>query len=473
MPSIVGELGGLSLYSWTTAAYLLTSTTAAPLYGKLADLYGRRRIYHLAVALFLLGSALSGMAGSIGQLVLFRAIQGLGAGGVMPVAITIIGDIFRLEERGKMQGVFSGVWGFASLVGPFLGGLITDALSWRWIFYLNIPFGLASSVMLQLYLRERKERRQHRLDVLGTVSLTAAVTLLLLGLIEGSEAWGWSDPRTLGLFAGAAAALALFVWQERRAPEPMLPLGLFRDRLIAVSSAGNAILGILLFGITAYVPVHGQGVLGGTAVDAGVILAPILIGWPIASTLAGRLLLTVGYRRFAVIGGGLLLAGGVLLAAADAGTPRSEVMLAMFVTGLGMGFTSMPYLLAVQNAVPWRLRGVATSTVQFFRTIGGAIGVAALGALFNARLLGADANVALDPRLRAAADPAVLGGVTAAILHGLQAVYLVLAVIAAASLAVAFLFPAGTALDLAHAGGGDGGEGVSQEAGELQEVGRG
>jgi EmrB/QacA subfamily drug resistance transporter len=450
VPTAVGELGGVSRYSWVFSIYLLTSTTTVPLFGKLADLYGRKRTYQVAVAFFLVGSALSGLSRSFVQLVIFRAIQGLGAGGVMPVAITVIGDIYKLEERGRVQGAFSAVWALASLIGPLLGGVITDALSWRWIFFLNVPFGLLSAWMLQRWLREEKTRTEHRLDVLGTVSLTAAVTLLLLALIEGPESWGWSDPRTLALLAGSAAGLAVFFWQERRTPEPMLPLDLFRNRLIAVASAGNVLLGALLFSITAYVPMFGQGVLGGTAVDAGTILAPILIGWPISSTLAGRMLLKVGYRAMATGGAALGLAGSLLLVRAGTAISRPEIMLAMLIIGLGLGFVSMPYLLGVQSAVPWQRRGVATGSVQFFRNIGGALAVAALGALLNARLQavagpGADANAVLDPALRASVAPATLHHLTAALLHGLQAVFVALAVLSAIGLVVAVLFPRGSA----------------------------
>ena len=362
VPTAVGELGGVSHYSWVFSAYLLTSTTTVPLFGKLADLYGRKRIYQVSVAIFLLGSALSGLSHTFAQLVIFRALQGLGAGGVLPVAITITGDIYTLEERGRIQGIFSGVWALSSLVGPLLGGLITDALSWRWIFYLNVPFGLISAWMLQRWMKEETPRRQHKLDILGTVSLTAAVTLLLLALLEGPSVWGWSDVRTLGLLAGSIVCLAVFFWQERRAPEPMLPLDLFKNRLIAVSSVGNTLLGAMLFALTAYVPMFGQGVLGGTAVAAGTILAPVLIGWPIASTIAGRVLMRVSYRPMAVGGGVLIVGGGLLLARAGLDTGRFEVMLAMMITGLGLGFVSMPYLLGVQNAVPWNRRGVATSS---------------------------------------------------------------------------------------------------------------
>ena len=455
LPTAVAEMGGVARLSWIFSAYLLTSTTTVPLYGKLADLYGRRRIYHVAVTLFLLGSALSGVAHSIGQLIVFRAVQGLGAGGVQPIALIVVADIFALEERGRMQGLFSGVWAAASLIGPFLGGLITVAISWRWIFYLNVPLGIASALLLQRYLKEERGRREHQLDVLGTVLLTVAATLLLLGLTEGPEAWGWGDRRTLALFAGAVLGLAAFLWQERRAAEPMLPLSLFANPVISVSGAGNAIIGIQLFAITAYVPMFAQGVLGGSAVDAGTTLAPILIGWPIASTLSGRFITRVPYRRLSIAGALLLCAGALLLVHAGRAGGRGEVMAAMLISGLGLGLLSTPFLIAIQSAVAWGQRGVATSSVLFFRTIGGAVGVAALGALFNARLAaapglhGADANALLQPALRAQLAPAALAGLVAALRGALSSLYGVLAAVAVLSLAVALLFPAGSAAALA------------------------
>jgi EmrB/QacA subfamily drug resistance transporter len=447
VPTAVGEMGGVSHFSWVFSAYLLTSTTTVPLFGKLADLFGRRITFHMSVVLFLIGSVLSGMAHSLEQLIIFRAIQGLGAGGVSPIAITITGDIYTLEERGKMQGLFSAVWAFASLVGPLLGGWITDALSWRWIFYLNIPFGIASSLILQRYLREEAPRTKHRLDILGTVTLTAAVTLLLLGLVEGPDAWGWGDVRTLAVLIGSVLSFAVFLWQERRVAEPMLPLDLFQSKLISASCAGNVLIGTLLYCLTAYVPVFAQGVMGGTAVDAGTVLTPILVGWPVASTISGRLLVKVGYRPLALTGSLFLIAGGVMLALVDPSTTRLWIMTSMSITGLGLGFTSMPYLLGPQNAVPWGRRGVATSLVQFFRNIGGSIGVAALGALFSARLArmapGLDPNTALDPALRAKASAETLSHLSQALLHGLKGVYIVLAVLSATSLIIAWWFPGG------------------------------
>ena len=457
MPTVVSELGGVSRYSWVFSAYLLASTTTVPMYGKLADLFGRLRIFTIAVILFLLGAALCGTAQTFPQLILFRAIQGLGAGGVIPVAITVVGDIYSLEERGRIQGIFSGVWAISSLVGPAAGGLITDLLSWRWVFYLNLPFGVASIVILHWFLREEERRSSRRLDYLGTLSLTASIALLLLALLEGTELWGWTDVRTLGMMSCAGAGLAVFLWQEKRAPEPMLPLELFQNRVIAVASAGGFLMGTVLFCAAAFVPMFAQGVLGGTAVDAGMTLAPMSIGWPIASTTSGWFLAKRGYRPFILLGASLATLGCVLLAAVDPASGRGPVMLAMFCLGLGLGFLSTPYLLAVQNAVPRHQRGVATSSVQFFRTIGGSIAVAALGAVLNAHLAsslvsGIDPNVALNPELRAGVPQEALAEVVHALEGGLGSIYLAMAGLALVGVAVGFLFPKGSARAHAYEG---------------------
>jgi len=461
MPTVVADLGGVSRYSWVFSAYLLTATTTVPMYGKLADLFGRRLILTVSIALFLIGAILCGTATSFNQLILYRAVQGLGAGGVMPVSITLIGDIYTLEERGRMQGLFSAVWATSSLVGPAAGGLITDFLSWRWVFYINLPFGIASVLILRHFLKEKEERRERRLDYLGTISLTVSVAVLLLALLEGPELWGWMDARTLGMMAFSGFGFVLFLWQEGRAPEPMLPLQLFKIRVIAVASLGGVLMGALLYCAAAFVPMFTQGVLGGTAVDAGMTLAPMSIGWPIASTTSGWLLMRFGYRPFILTGAAFGILGCLLLAAADPGSGRIPVMAAMFVLGLGLGFTSTPYLLAVQNAVPWNRRGVATGSVQFFRSIGGAIMVAALGAVLNAHLadqLGhdVDPNVALNPSLRATFPAEALEPLVNALDGGLGTIYLVMATMAVGGLVVAFFFPGGSAQSHAYREKGEG-----------------
>jgi EmrB/QacA subfamily drug resistance transporter len=457
MPTVVADLGGVSRYSWVFSAYLLASTTTVPMYGKLADLFGRLRIITISIVLFLVGAALAGMAQTFPQLILFRVIQGLGAGGVIPISITIVGDIYSLEERGRIQGIFSAVWAISSLVGPAAGGFITDYLSWRWVFYLNLPFGVAALILLHAFFREKHEKSQRKLDLLGTASLTLSIAVLLLALLEGTGLWGWTDPRTVGMFLAAASGLGFFLWQENRAPEPMLPLEIFQNRVIAVASAGGFIMGTVLFCAAAYVPMFTQGVLGGTAVDAGVTLAPMSIGWPIASTTSGWFLARTGYRPFILAGAILTTLGSLLLAGVDPSGGREPVMLAMFCLGLGLGFLSTPYLLAVQNAVPRHQRGVATSSVQFFRTIGGSIAVAALGAVLNAHLAGTgtglDPNVAMNPELRGTVPAETLAVVVEALDGGLGTIYGAMFVLASVGIVIGLLFPKGSAQ--AHAYGGD------------------
>lgn len=453
MPTAVAELGGVSRYSWAFSAYLLTSTTTVPMFGKLADLHGRLKIYQISVVIFLLGSALCGAARTFEQLVFFRALQGIGAGGVMPISVTLVGDIYTLEERGRIQGLFSGVWGIASLVGPIVGGIVTDLLSWRWIFYFTVPFGVISAIMLQMFLREPQLRKDHKLDILGTVILTSAVALLLLGILEGSEVWGWGDARTLGLIALGAGGLVAFIAQEKRAAEPMLPLDIFSNKIIAVASAGSVILGSLLFSLVAFVPMWAQGVWGGSASDAGAALIPMMLAWPIASTISGRLMLRIGYRPLVVAGSILGVCGLALL---SWGRPeRLQLTVAMVLIGLGNGFIATPFLVAVQNAVPWNRRGVATSTNQFFRTIGGSISVAALGAVLNAHLrdalgAGANANALLDPALRARADAATLAHTVTALAEGLHTVFLICLGAGIIAVFIATLFPGGHAAEHAH-----------------------
>src|SRR6266567_2541621 len=359
LPSIVGKLGGISLYSWVFSVYLLTSTTTVPIYGKLADLYGRKPIFLFGSGLFLLGSILCGSAQSMEQLIVFRAIQGLGAGAVLPIVLTIIGDIYELKARAKVQGLFSGVWGLSSIVGPALGGLIVDHFSWRWVFYINIPFGFISGILLIIYLKENVERKKQHLDYIGTLTLTGAIVALLI---------------------------ALFLREERRAADPILPLTLFNNRIIGISSIGGIVLGVLMFGISSYVPLFVQGVKGGSATSAGIVLGPFLLAWPIAATLSGRIVIRYGYRFTSMLGLGLatLAAGMITFFTADTVLPF--IVITMLVMGAGLGFASTAFVLAVQNAVPWKLRGVATASTQFTRTIGGTIGVAIMGTILNAQM---------------------------------------------------------------------------------------
>ena len=385
MPTIVGDLGGLALYSWVFASYLLAATVTGPVFGKLSDTYGRKPIYLAGIFFFLLGSVLAGTSETMAGLITFRTLQGLGAGAVQPTAVTIVGDIFELESRARVQGLFGTVWGISAVIGPAVGGLVTDYISWRWVFYINLPFGVAAATLLAVSLSESFERRPRRIDYLGATLLTSGLVGVLLALLGEGNTPRFSAS-TLALLFGGLIALALFVTVERRAEDPMVPLGLFRDRIFAVGVLGNLALGGVLFGVSVYIPLFVQGALAGTAVTAGAVIAPLSIGWPVGSFIGGRVILRSGYRRTLLVGSCFIALGTGLSVAVSETTPLWYVVLAVFIIGLGMGFSSTTYLVSVQNAVPWQRRGIATSSIVFFRTVGGSIGVAVMGALLNASL---------------------------------------------------------------------------------------
>lgn len=449
MPTIAGQLGGLALYPWVFSGYLLTSTTTVPLYGRLADLYGRKRVFVVATVLFLAGSMLCGLAQSMPQLVLFRMVQGLGAGGILPVTLTILGDLFSIEQRARVQGLTSAVWGTSAVAGPTIGGILTETLSWRWVFYVNVPFGLASLLLIALALRERVERRAHRIDYAGAVSLTAGLTALLLGLLQPGQGRSWTDPLTVAGLVSGLGLLGAFVVIERRAAEPVLPLDLLRRRLIAVVFSGGVLIGTGMFGVTSYVPLFVQGALGRSPVAAGMAVMPFAVGWSLASTAAGRIILRFGFRSSVVAGMVAMLTGGSLLQL----VPRERTivwpMLATAAFGLGMGFSATAFLIAVQNTVSWSERGIATALVGFSRTIGGAVGVAALGTVLTAgvqrrlgTLEGFSTSALLDPEARSALPAGELVVLQQALAGALEPVYaIVLAIVLAAVAIVVLGFP--------------------------------
>jgi EmrB/QacA subfamily drug resistance transporter len=469
MPTVIGELGGLPLYPWVFASYLLAATVTGPVFGKLSDTYGRKPIYLTGIFLFLLGSMLAGTSETMVGLIAFRTLQGLGAGAVQPVAVTIVGDIFELETRARVQGLFGAVWGISAVVGPAAGGLITDYVSWRWVFYVNLPFGLVAAALLAATLTEDFERRPQRVDYLGTALLTGGLVAVLLALLGGGGAPSLSAP-TLALFFGGAAALALFVAVEGRAEDPVVPLGLFKDRIFAVAALGNLALGGVLLGVAVYVPLFVQGALAGTAVTAGAVVAPLSIGWPVGSFVGGRTLLRSGYRRTLLAGSFFVALGAGLCVPLNEATPLWQVVLAVFVIGLGLGFSSTAYLVSVQNAVPWSRRGIATSAIIFFRTVGGSIGVAVMGALLNASLgaryqsaveeaaagdaglarLLADPNALLQPALREQIPDDSYAQLAGSLAAALSPAFWVIFALGLAALALAAFFPSGQAKDLVN-----------------------
>ncbi len=482
LPSIVGKLGGITLYSWVFSAYLLTSTSTVAIYGKLADLFGRKPLFLFGTAVFLIGSIASGAAQSMEQLVIFRAIQGLGAGAVLPIVLTIIGDIFALEERARVQGLFSGVWGLSSIIGPALGGLIVDHFSWRWVFYINVPFGLISAFLLIIFLNENVERKKHSIDYVGSLLLSAGIVALLIALLQGGVTWAWISLPSFGLFALSIILLVLFIFQEAHTSEPILPLTLFSNRIITISSIGGVILGVVLFGITSYVPLFVQGVKGGTATSAGVVLVPLLLAWPIAATFSGKIILRYGYRLTAVIGALLVTLGVGLVTLLQVSSTLPYIVVAMLLTGTGLGLMSTSFVISVQNAVPWNLRGVATASTQFFRTMGGTVGVAVMGTILNLQMVAlfapifarypvvvahlpkniAPSNVLLTPDVRQSLPVDFLTQLQTALAHSLFWVYAFMFALAVVGLAAMFLFPGGRAEQYAYKAKAE--DGIQSEA---------
>lgn len=394
MPTIASQLGGLELYSWVFSAYMLTSTTTVPVYGKLSDLYGRQPVFGVAMALFLIGSVLCGRATSMPQLIAFRALQGLGAGGVLPLVFIIIGDLFSLEQRARMQGLFSGVWGVSSVAGPLLGGFLVDRINWSWVFYVNVVPGLiAWALVTGAWRGQPSSARRDRLpvDYLGAALLSISVTLLLLGLADLGTMISWA------LLGTGAVLLVVLAWVERRAADPILPLALFRERLFAVSCLHGVLAGWAMFGSASFVPLFVQSVLGTSATSAGATLTPQLIAWVVASIIGSRLLLRVGYRSLALIGMSLLVVGMFLLSRLSLQTSQIEIMFYLALTGLGMGLSIPAFLIAVQSTVRREQLGTATSTVQFSRSIGGTVGISVMGVVLSMGLASRLMAAGLDP----------------------------------------------------------------------------
>jgi EmrB/QacA subfamily drug resistance transporter len=446
LPTIVAELGGFRWFSWVFAIYLLTAAVAVPVYGKLADMYGRKPVFYAGTALFLLGSTLCGFARGMGALIAFRALQGLGAGSVQPLAMTVVGDIYPGAERARVQGWIASVWGVSSVIGPALGAFFVQKLHWSLVFWVNIPIGLLAAALLAAFLHERVERRPHRVDVLGSLLMMVGTSALMLALIQASALPAAALGALLALAAGCAWA---FLRVERRAPEPMMPPALWRHPIIVLGNVGSLATGALMMGVTSFLPSYVQGVMGRAPAVAGFTLAAMSVGWPLASTLGGRLMVRSSYRFSAVLGGLALLAGSALLIALTPARGPLWAAAGAFFIGAGMGFSTTAYLVSIQTAVDWQRRGVATSSNMFMRIVGMALGAAALGAVLNLGLharLPAEGDVVsrlMERASRAALAPGQLAALQDAVAASLHDVYVITAVLAAIALALAWRYPRG------------------------------
>lgn len=383
MPTIVGELGGLDQFVWVTSAYLVATMASMPIFGKLSDMYGRKRFYLLGLAIFLIGSVLCGTANSIEQLSIYRAIQGIGGGSLMPIAFTIIFDIFPPEKRGKMTGLFGAVFGLSSVFGPLLGAYITDQIDWRWIFYINLPLGIISLYFISQFYKETLQLRKLKIDWLGAITLVGSVVSLMFGLELGGNEYAWDSPQIISLFVIFAVLFTSFIFIERKAEEPIISFSLFKKQLFAATQGVAFFYGAAFIITTVLIPLFVQAVYGGTATNAGIILIPMMVGSVVGSQVAGQSVRKFSYRAIMLVSVVLFFIGMALLSTLDVETSRKTVTFFMIIAGLGMGCSFSLLSMATQHKIEPQKRGIATSTNTFFRTLGMTIGVTIFGSIQN------------------------------------------------------------------------------------------
>ncbi|SDM61539.1 drug resistance transporter, EmrB/QacA subfamily [Fictibacillus solisalsi] len=386
MPGIVGDLGGFALYSWVFSAYLLMQAVTILIYGKLSDLYGRKPVFTIGIIIFLAGSVMCGLAGSMKQLIIYRLIQGLGAGAVQPIATTIVGDMYTIEERAKIQGYLASVWGISAIVGPLLGGFFVTYSHWSLVFWMNIPLGILAMAGVGKFLHENVERKKVHIDYLGSLLVLIGVSALMVLLIQGGTAWPWNSWESYLLGIGSVLILFGFFKHESRFPEPLMPISLWNNRLISLSNAASLTNGAVLIGLSSFLPTYIQGVMEQPPVVAGFTLTAMSVGWPICSTIAGKLLLKIGFRPVAIAGGVALFLGSLVFIFMDPAKGPVWAGAGSFLIGCGMGLTNTTYIVAIQNTVDWKTRGIATASNMFMRIVGSALGAAVLGGILNTRL---------------------------------------------------------------------------------------
>lgn len=459
MPRIVAELGGMEHYSWLATAAMLVSAVSVPIVGKVSDLYGRRGFYIGGLVVFMLGSVMAGLAQSFWFLVAARAVQGLGMGTLMPLSQTIIGDIIPPRQRGKYQGLMGAVFGLSSVVGPLVGGLVTDHLGWRWLFFVTLPLGVVALVAIGRFLHLPHVRREVRIDYAGMATMTVALVSLLLATSFGGTTYPWGSAQILGLYAVGLVFLAVFLLIETRAAEPVLPLRLFRSSVFSLSNVANFAIAMLMFGAIIYIPVYAQGVLGVSATDSGTILIPMMLAMIGTSIVSGLLIARTGrYKAITLVGLVVLVTGSWLLTLMGYGSSRTQLTLAMAVFGVGLGATMQVYTLLIQNGVRQRDLGVATAASQLFRNVGSTVGVALFGTLMTTRLTttipahlppelrgsaalqgGGGIGSVLDPAALAALPPVVADAIRQGLADALHTVFVTAVPLAVVALLVTLL----------------------------------
>ena len=446
MPTIVAQLGGFHLFSWTFAAYLLAQAVTIPIYGRLSDLHGRKRIFFVGLSLFLLGSTLCGLAWGMVPLVLFRGLQGVGAGAVVPIATTIVGDIYSPAERARIQGYISGVWGVAAVIGPALGAFLVEHASWSFVFWVNLPIGAAAFLMFSRFLKEHQRPRRHRIDYIGSVLMVLGAGGIMLALMQAGNS---GETVTIAALAvGGVVALAVLAAHERSAPEPLFPLNLWRSRVVVVGCLAGFTNGALMMSVSAFLPTYVQGAMGRSPTAAGIALAASSVSWTFGSIASGRLMIRTSYRLAAGIGGVCLVAGSLVLMTLDPSASLVWAGTGALLNGIGMGFCNTAFIVSTQAAVGWNERGMATSSMMFMRMVGSAVGAAVFGAILNFSIHrglpeSADAvNRLMQTAARQMLGPGELARLTEAIASSVHVVYVVAALIAAVSLFLALALPA-------------------------------
>jgi len=456
MPNIVSELGGFSLYSWVFSSYLIMQAVSILIYGKLADLYGRKPVFLFGLAIFLLGSLLCGLASSMIMLILFRFMQGLGAGAVTPIANTLVGDLYTLEERGKVQGYLSSVWGISAILGPVIGGFFVQYVSWSMIFWMNIPIGLLTIIGIVFFLHENVEKKHQKIDYLGCCLFLVAVLSLMVILIQGGSDWKWTSIEVISLSCVSFLFFLLFFYHQSKSKEPMFPLTFWKQRVFVNANAATLTSGMIMIGTASFLPTFVQAVMKQTPVVAGLTLTTMSIGWPLASTAAGKLIVKINYRFLSIAGGIFLLLGSLLFVLLKPAYGPWWAASASFLVGIGMGLVSTTFIVVIQNIVAWEMRGFATANHMFMRLLGSAVGAAVLGGVLNSQIklyfqqqgkqideaiLTNISTILLNDAERSAFRPEFIHLLENGLVYGLHSVYICLLIVALITLLFIILLP--------------------------------